>query len=156
MNHGNVYKILRWFLWVFFVVWFLTKTLLDPKSVNANLRSFLLDEKDWDKKQPKKSFYLPILGGSIFLLLSAIVVIIKTWRSSPNTLPGKYKNPLRNLNVIIAMVILVFTLLLLVLPDSLGQDLQNPCYIVVMFSILACTFIIFISLFLGVSQVARA
>ena len=115
MNHELVYTILGWFVFITNTGYFVAKAFLDPISLNSNLRAFLMDEDDWEERRPAPGIFLPILGSSIFFLFSTVVMktwkLWKTWTTAPSTIAGKFKNPLRNLNVIIVMVILVFTVL---------------------------------------------
>ena len=125
MNHGKVYKIVVCILTLLPGI-ILSKALSNPKSVNANLRAFLLDKDDWKVQPPRPEVYLPIYVSSAFFLVCAVVLMIKTWGSDPNSVPGKFENPLRNLNVIILAVILTTTSLQLALPAALVPGLLFP------------------------------
>ena len=142
MNHEKIYKILRWFL----CLGWLIKQLLEgkhtprynlnvfifsefyfPGRLNSPLRAFLMNSAEWEDASPLPEYTIPIACGAVLMLLASITVAVKTGARGGSRAPGgKFRNPLRNLNVILFMLTFVFLVLQQLLPDSILPGLLFP------------------------------
>ena len=127
MNHSKVYTVLGRTIMGLNVANFVTRALFNPTAVDGNLQAFLTNEDDWKSKQPSPQVYFPIYVVSAFFLVCAVILMIRAWKTgSSSNVPGKFQNPLRNLNMIILLVILATTSLQLTMSDHLIPGLLFP------------------------------
>ena len=87
-----------------------------------------MNSAEWESKSPLPEYTIPIASGAVLLLLVSITIAVKTGaRGSGSGAPGgKFRNPLRNLNVILFMLTFVFLVLQQLLPDSILPGLLFP------------------------------
>ena len=124
MNHELVYKISVFLMLLINVGYWVVRGDLTPTSVqlfsglfqpgytsstHVILRAYLTSD-DWRASKLPIRYLVGVLILLVLLIIAIIVVRLKT--KPPSTSPAsKFKNPFKNLNVIIVAVILVYTLL---------------------------------------------